>query len=329
MKILLFSPKIEITKNYLKLIDDLDKLNIEYKKESGLIYFKGVLKEGLPECIINVRIVKGEVGYVNIAYNYEVENYDQASAHKKLFDEYLVSIYGKASKIDENEETHAVTSVWVDKKEYINYYFNGPGYHNEEPRFQDVLIQIIFNQDLNDKFTTTELKKLCAICSVIIFAGLIAYFLITQNFNLINALLSVGATLIGFVLFYICSRLFMQGDLYSKREEKTSKKLFDEYEKTITVLEKYEGKFLYSIAMIEKLAYGRIYFTNDRVIIAYMPFAKLHFIEVLYTEPKKLNSFKNVVLYAKNKESKNYYFEVENELVADEILKVYKKYRVK
>ena len=158
---------------------------------------------------------------------------------------------------------------------------------------------------------------------------MIVYYLITQNLTLINALISLGAGVGGFVLFYIVSRLFMQGDLYSKREEKTSKKLFEEYEKNITVLEKYEGKFLYSIAMIEKLAYGRIYFTNDRVIIAYMPFAKLHFIEVLYTEPNKLKSFKNVVLYSKNKESKNYYFEVENELVADEILKVYKKYRIK
>jgi MinD-like ATPase involved in chromosome partitioning or flagellar assembly len=81
--------------------------------------------------------------------------------------------------------------------------------------------------------------------------------------------------------------------------------------------------------MIEKLAYGRIYFTNDRVVIAYMPYAKLHFIEVLYTDPKKLKSLKNVVIYAKNKESKNYYFEVENELLADEILKIYKQYRIK
>ena len=155
MKVSLFSPKIEITKNYLKLIEDLENANVEFNKQSGLIYFKGVLKEGLPECIINVRIIKGEVGYVNIAYNYEIEEYDLAASHKKLFDEYLEEKYGKASKVDENEETNIVTSVWVDKKEYINYYFNGPGYHKDEPRFNDVLIQIIFNQNLNDKSANT------------------------------------------------------------------------------------------------------------------------------------------------------------------------------
>jgi hypothetical protein len=227
MKISLFQPNIEITKNYLKLMEDLEKSNIEFSKTNSVIYFKGVLKEGLPECIINVHIVKGEVGYVNIGYNYKEEEYDKALEHKVLFDEYMTASFGSASKVEQDEETQVITSVWIDKKEYINYYYNGPGFHLTMHHQQDVLIQVIFNQSFNDQFTTTELKKLCALCAVMIFAGLLIYYLVTNSFNLLNMLLCLGVGLGSFIVLYIVSRFFMQGNLYSKREENLSKKLFD------------------------------------------------------------------------------------------------------
>ena len=324
MKLSLLNPKIDITSNLSKLINDLDKLKIKYIKKEGIIYFKAKILENLPEFIVNVRILNGEVYHVELQYNYTEEEKNNAHNHREILTNHIFRTYGKAtnSTLKDNQEKHS----WIDKKEYLIYKFNGPDFRKSNYIESDIYLQFIFKQE--QKYSTTQLKKLILLYAVLITVVFVIYYIIKKDFDFWDILISLGIMVGSSGLLYFFTRFVVQGDLYSPREERVSKKYFDKFESENEVYERFEGLNLYITLFFEKFAYAKIYFTKDKVIILYMPYVKMHKIEIPYSSSIKLESNKNVVKYKVNNK-KRLYFLMPNELIAEEVIRTYKKYRGK
>ena len=59
-----------------------------------------------------------------------------------------------------------------------------------------------------------------------------------------------------------------------------------------------------------------------------MPYVKMHKIEIPYSDPLRLKANKKTIVY-RNQKNKKYYLLMPNELVANELIRTYKKYRPK
>ena len=326
MKVLLLNSKIGITNDLSKLLSDLESAKIKFNKIDGYVIFNAKILEELPEFLINVKYYNNEIYSVTLEYNYDLIEKDNYLKHKKKLNEYIFKTFGTPSKTDavDNRETNS----GVDKKERIIYNFNGPDYKKNTYKEADIYLQLVFKRKEDEIMSTKQIKMISLFGGAFIVLAGIAYYLIAKTFDFGKVLMCLGIGLAIAVALYFVGRFFSHGDIYSPREEKAAEKYFEKFENENEVFERFDCHYLYVNIFFEKMAYCKMYFAKDRVIILYMPYVKMHRIEIPYSDTLRLKSNKSTVIY-RNKNNKKRYFLMPNELVANELIRTYKKYKTK
>jgi len=326
MKIKLFSPKIEITESLDELIKTLEVNGVKFSDSNGIIFFKGVLEEGLPEFSFNIHFKRDKITYINVGYNYEDENDKDYPNHKLLITNYMSKSFGNYSKKELDDESNAESYKWFIEHEKVVCNLNGAGFYYVYRRETDIFIQFIFNMEGSNKLSTHVLKLACLIVGVVICGFNIVYKLIEKNFNDETILWSCLLGLVLGVGLYFIFRFLAHNNLYSARVDKRDKRLIEEYHKQAKFNQCYVGKFLAGVWLFESMCESRLYFTDDKMIIAYVFYGKLKTIEVAHLDHKKVSSSENYVILEIPGQKGKRYFEAMNELVADEIKQLYKNY---
>ena len=324
MKVSLFNSKIEITNDLNKLLKDLENAKIKFNKIDGYVIFNAKIIKELPEFLVNVKYYGNEVYSISLEYNYDLDEKENYLKHTEKLNKYIFDTYGTPSNsnIEENREMNS----WEDKKEYIIYNFNGPDYKKTQFKEADIYLQFTFKRREDERLSTKQIRMISVFGGAFIVVAGMAYYLIAKNFNLSKVLMCLGIGLVITIVLYFVGRFFSHGDIYSPREERVSKKYFEEFEKENEVFERFECYYLYVNIFFEKMGYSKVYFTKDKVVILYMPYVKMHKIEIPYSDPLRLKANKKTIVY-RNQKNKKYYLLMPNELVANELIRTYKKYR--
>ena len=323
MEVKFYSPNIVVTEDADKLLSTLNETKTKYSKKNGIIFFNAKLTKDSPEFTVNVRYLENRVLAINMGYNYKNNSVEFEQKHKESLTNYMLSNYGESNKHTTDEKIGRDSYKWFMENESITYNFNGAGFNEEYRRETDIFLQFIFTNDSNVKFTAAQLIKICVIAGVLLAAVLCLYFVAYEELELKNILISVGSGLGSIIVFYVIGRFIMGGYIYSEKEIQIGEKMFAEFEKEKEIEAKYHGKLLIRNIMGDSLAKGRIYITKDKLIITRLGLFKIKTVEVEYKNFKQIEVKRNVLIF-KFPNNKKKYFEVKNELVADEIYKVFK-----
>lgn len=324
MEVSLFYPNIEITNDANKIKKDLEKSKIKFNDIDGYIIFNAKINKELPEFLVNINYKNNDVYFVSLEYNYDSLEKENYLMHKEKLNKYVFDTFGTPSNciVEENREINS----WVDKKEYIVYNFNGPDYKKNTFKQSDIYLKFIFKREEENKISSKQVKMISIIGGLFVAVAGNAYYLISKNFDFWKSIMCIGVGVACIIALYIFGRFFTHGEIYSPREEKAFKKFCEKFESENELFERFDCFHLHINLFFEKVTYSKIYFAKDKVVILYMPYIKLHKIEIPYSDPIRLKSNKNTIIYRTNK-NKKYYFLVANELVANELTRIYRNYR--
>ncbi len=323
MEVKFYNPNIVVSENVEKLINDLNKANIKYTRKNDVIFFNAKLTKESPEFTVNVRCMNNKVVSINMGYNYKNNANEYEQIHKETLKEYMLSNYGKEGKYTFDETIGIESYKWFGKNSKITCNFNGAGFYEENHKENDIYLQFIFNDKPSKKFTDKNLLMISIIAGVILAAVLCLYFYLFKELKLGKVFMSVGIGIGSILVFFIVGRVILGGVIYSEKEIEIGNKMLAKFEKDIEVERRYDGKLFVRNLMDDRLVRGRIYITKEKLIIAYFNVFKIKTKEIQYKNFKQVEVKKNVLIF-KSANYKNNYFEVENELIADDVYKVFK-----